>query len=101
MVRPHRRGAVGAVRESVGLFDQTSFAKFLMQGRDAEAVLQRLCGNDVAVPVGRVVYTAMLNERGGMESDLTVTRLAEDRFLMVTSGGSATRDFHWIHEEHT
>ena len=85
-----------AVRESVGLFDQTSFAKFLMQGRDAEAVLQRLCGNDVAVPVGRVVYTAMLNERGGMESDLTVTRLAEDRFLMVTSGGSATRDFHWI-----
>ena len=85
-----------AVRERVGLFDQTSFAKFLVQGRDAEKVLQRLCANDVAVPVGRVVYTAMLNERGGIEADLTVTRLSEDRFLIVTSGGSATRDSNWI-----
>ena len=85
-----------AVRERVGLFDQTSFAKFLMQGRDSEAVLQRLCSNDVGVPNGRVVYTAMLNERGGIETDLTITRLAEDRFLIVTSGGSGTRDFDWI-----
>ena len=85
-----------AVREAVGLFDQTSFAKFLLQGRDAEAVLQRICAGDVAVPPGRVVYTAMLNDRGGIEADLTVTRTAEDSYLIVTSGASATRDFHWI-----
>ena len=85
-----------AVREGVGLFDQTSFAKFMLQGRDVEAVLQRVCANDVAVPPGKAVYTAMLNERGGIEADLTVTRLAEDRYLVVTSGSTATRDFHWI-----
>ena len=85
-----------AVREAVGLFDQTSFAKFLLQGRDAERVLQRLCANDVAVPPGRTVYTAMLNDRGGIEADLTVTRLAEDRYMIVTSGSTAVRDSGWI-----
>ena len=85
-----------AVREAVGLFDQTSFAKFILQGRDAEATLQRICANDVAVPPGRVVYTAMLNDRGGMEADLTVTRLAEDSYLIVTGGAGATRDFEWV-----
>ena len=85
-----------AVREAVGLFDQTSFAKFLVQGRDAESALQRICSNDVAVPVGRVVYTSMLNQRGGIESDLTVTRTGEDRYLVITSGTSAVRDFEWI-----
>ena len=85
-----------AVREAVGLFDQTSFAKFLLQGRDAEAVLQRICANDVAVPPGQVVYTAMLNKHGGIETDLTVTRISDARYLIVTSGASATRDFDWI-----
>ncbi len=85
-----------AVREAVGLFDQTSFAKFLLQGRDAESVLQRICANDVAVPPGRVVYTAMLNDRGGIEADLTVTRLEERAYLIVTGGAVATHDFHWI-----
>ena len=85
-----------AVRQAVGLFDQSSFAKFLMQGRDAQSVLQRLCANDVGVPVGRTVYTAMLNERGGIECDLTVTRIGDDRFLIVTGVQSATRDFDWI-----
>ena len=85
-----------AVRQAVGLFDQSSFAKFLMQGRDAEIVLQRLCANDVAVPVGRTVYTAMLNERGGIECDLTVTRIGDDRYLIVTGVQTATRDFDWI-----
>ena len=85
-----------AVREAVGLFDQTSFAKFLLQGRDAEAVLQRICAADVAVPPGAVVYTAMLNERGGIEADLTVTRTAPDAYMIVTSGATATRDFHWV-----
>ncbi len=85
-----------AVRETVGLFDQTSFAKFELAGCDAEAALQRLCANDVAVPEGKVVYTQMLNRHGGIEADLTVTRLAEERYLIVTAAASARRDFDWI-----
>jgi 4-methylaminobutanoate oxidase (formaldehyde-forming) len=85
-----------AAREAVALFDQTSFAKLRVDGADAEAVLQRLCANDVAVAPGRIVYTAMLNEQGGFESDLTVTRLADDAYLVVTGAGQATRDLDWI-----
>jgi len=85
-----------AAREAVALFDQSSFAKYLLQGRDAEAVLQRLCANDVAVAPGRIVYTAMLNRRGGIEADLTVTRLAEDAFFIVSIAASQTRDFERI-----
>jgi 4-methylaminobutanoate oxidase (formaldehyde-forming) len=87
-----------AVREAVGLFDQTSFAKFLMQGRDSERALQHICANNVAVPPGQVVYTAMLNERGGIETDLTVTRIADERYLIVTSAPTAARDFKWIED---
>ena len=78
------------------VFDETSFGKLLVIGRDAEAVLQRLCTADVAVPVGRAVYTGMLNERGGYEADVTVTRLAHDRYLLVTSSASVVRDLAWI-----
>jgi 4-methylaminobutanoate oxidase (formaldehyde-forming) len=85
-----------AVREAVALFDMTSFGKFLVQGRDAEAVLQRICANDVAVPAGKVVYTQWLNERGGIEADLTVTRLAEDVYQVVTGAAVAGRDFNWL-----
>jgi len=85
-----------ATREAVALYDQTSFSKLLLQGRDALAVLQRLCANEIDVAVDRIVYTAMLNERGGFESDLTVIRLAPDRFLIVTGSGQATRDADWI-----
>jgi 4-methylaminobutanoate oxidase (formaldehyde-forming) len=85
-----------AAREAVALFDQSSFAKYLLQGRDAEGVLQHLCANDVAVPPGRIVYTAMLNRRGGIEADLTVTRLAEDAFFIVSIAASQTRDFERI-----
>ncbi|MBM3933789.1 MAG: FAD-dependent oxidoreductase [SAR202 cluster bacterium] len=85
-----------SAREDVALFDQSSFAKFLLQGTQAERLLQTLCANDVDVPPGRVVYTAMLNPRGGIEADLTVTRLSEDSYLIVTGGATATRDFHWI-----
>ena len=88
----------GAVREAVGLFDQTSFAKLLIQGRDAEKVLQGLCANDVGVPPGRAIYTAMLNERGGFEADLTVTRLADDEYMVVTGCATETRDEHWLRE---
>ena len=85
-----------AVREAVGLFDLSSFGKLLVQGRDAEAELQRLCANSVAVEPGRCVYTAMLNARGGYESDLTVTRLGHDRFLLVTGSAQVNRDRDWI-----
>ncbi|SEE20598.1 4-methylaminobutanoate oxidase (formaldehyde-forming) [Rhizobiales bacterium GAS188] len=85
-----------AARECVALFDMTSFAKFLMQGKDAEAVLQHLCANDIAVPVGETVYTPLLNRRGGFESDLTIARLAPDSFLILTGTAQATRDANWI-----
>jgi len=85
-----------AVRTGVGLFDMTSFGKIRVEGRDATAVLQRLCANDVDVPVGRIVYTQMLNARGGIESDLTVARLAETAFLLVVPGATLQRDLAWI-----
>ncbi len=85
-----------AVRERVGLFDQSSFAKFVLRGRDATAVLGRICANDIDVPIGRVVYTQWLNARGGIEADLTVTREAEEAYLIVTSCATQTRDFTWL-----
>ncbi|EYD75164.1 Sarcosine dehydrogenase [Rubellimicrobium mesophilum DSM 19309] len=85
-----------AVRERVGLFDMTSFGKIRVEGRDACAVLQRLCGADVDVAVGRIVYTQMLNRRGGIEADVTVTRLSETAFLVVTAGTNLQRDLAWL-----
>jgi 4-methylaminobutanoate oxidase (formaldehyde-forming) len=85
-----------ATREAVALYDQTSFGKLLLQGRDALAVLQRLCANEMDVVPGRMVYTALLNERGGFESDLTVMRLDADRFLLVTGSAQPVRDADWI-----
>ncbi len=85
-----------AVREAVGLFDQSSFAKFLVTGPDAERELQRICANDLSVPAGRAVYTQWLNERGGIEADLTVTRVAEDRYLVVTAAATSVRDLAWL-----
>jgi len=92
----HSAAEHAAVREAVGLFDQTSFGKFILEGPDAEAVIDRICANDLAVPPQRVVYTQWLNERGGIEADLTVTRETEDRFLVVTSAASQTRDLSWL-----
>ena len=85
-----------AVRENVALFDQTSFANFLLQGRDAEAVLNQVCANNISVPVGKLVYTQWLNERGGIEADLTVTRIEEETFMVVTACATESRDFHWL-----
>jgi glycine cleavage system T protein len=85
-----------AVRTGVGLFDMTSFGKIRVEGRDALAVLQRLSANDVDVPAGRIVYTQMLNARGGIESDLTVARLTETAFLAVVPGATLQRDLAWI-----
>jgi 4-methylaminobutanoate oxidase (formaldehyde-forming) len=85
-----------AVRESVALFDQTSFAKFRLEGRDALTVLNRVCANNVDVGAGRVVYTQWLNERGGIEADLTVTRLSETTFMIVGGAETEVRDFYWL-----
>ncbi|MFI0527867.1 MAG: FAD-dependent oxidoreductase, partial [Ilumatobacteraceae bacterium] len=85
-----------AVRNAVGMFEQSSFGKFVLEGADAEAVLNRICANDVSVPVGKIVYTQWLNERGGIETDLTVTREARDRYLIVTAAASQTRDLAWL-----
>ncbi|HJR38135.1 MAG TPA: FAD-dependent oxidoreductase [Nocardioidaceae bacterium] len=85
-----------ATRAAVGLFDQTSFSKYLVLGRDAESSLQWICTNDVAVPVGRSVYTGLLNDRGTYESDLTVTRTGPEEFLLVSSAATTERDIDWI-----
>jgi 4-methylaminobutanoate oxidase (formaldehyde-forming) len=85
-----------AVRDNVGMYDLSSMGKFLLQGRDAEKVLQKICANDVAVVDGKVVYTQLLNERGGIEADLTVTRFERDKFYIVTSAANRMRDFNWI-----
>ncbi len=81
-----------AAREGVALFDQTSFAKIAVRGADAEAALQFLCSNDVAVQPGRTVYTALLNERGGYEADVTVTRVRWNEYLLVTSSAQGVHD---------
>ena len=81
-----------AARAEVALFDQTSFAKIAVRGADAEAALQYLCSNDVAVPPGRTVYTALLNDRGGYEADVTVTRLRWNEYLLVTSSAQGVHD---------
>ena len=85
-----------ATREGVAFFDQTSFGKLLVQGRDAEGELQRICANNVSGPVGTCVYTGLLNARGGYESDLTVTRLDETSFMLVTGSAEVIRDHDWI-----
>jgi len=87
-----------ACREDVILMDVTSMSKFLVQGRDSEKVLNNICANDVAVPVGKVVYTQWLNERGTMEADLTVTRLAEDKYFIVSAGDFYTHDLYWLNK---
>ena len=85
-----------SVRENVGILDQSSFAKFQVQGRDSVKLLGKLCANDINVEIGTLIYTQWLNERGGIESDLTVCRLEEDQFMVITAAASQTRDFHWI-----
>ncbi|MCZ6785134.1 MAG: aminomethyltransferase family protein, partial [Proteobacteria bacterium] len=85
-----------ACRERVSVFDESSFAKFEMIGADAERALSWICAGDVAKPPGRLTYSQMLNARGGIECDLTVARLAPDRFYIVTGTGFATHDFQWI-----
>jgi sarcosine dehydrogenase len=86
------------VRNAVGLFDQSSFAKFELAGPAASDALSLLCANDATRPTGRITYTQLLNRRGGIEADLTVARLAEDRFYIVTGTGFRTHDLGWIRD---
>jgi len=85
-----------ACRTTAALFDETSFAKIEITGNEAAAYLERLCDNRVARDVGAITYTQMLNERGGIECDFTVTRLAEHRFRIVTGTAFARHDLAWI-----
>jgi glycine cleavage system aminomethyltransferase T/glycine/D-amino acid oxidase-like deaminating enzyme len=88
-----------ACREAAALFDETSFAKIEVSGKGAAAFLERLCDNRVARDVGAITYTQMLNPRGGIECDFTVTRLAEDRFRIVTGTAFGQHDFAWIRSD--
>ena len=87
-----------ACRETAAIFDESSFAKILVAGEGAADLLERLCANRVAREVGRVTYTQMLNPRGGIECDFTVTRLAEDRFRIVTGTAFGQHDLAWIRQ---
>jgi 4-methylaminobutanoate oxidase (formaldehyde-forming) len=85
-----------AAREDVILMDLTHMSKFLVQGRDAEKHLNRICANNVAVQVGKIVYTQWLNERGGIEADMTVTRLAEDSYLLILVDAAHNHCLTWL-----
>lgn len=85
-----------ATRENVAVFDQTGFSKFVFKGDDVVSVLQRLCGNNVDVPIGQAVYTGLFNERGGFESDLTVVRTSPRAYFIITGSSQTVRDFDWI-----
>ncbi len=90
-----------AVRTGVAIFDQSSFAKLLVQGRDAARELNRICTANIDVAVGQTVYTGLLNARGGYESDLTVMRLKQNEFLIVTGSAQSARDADWISKNFT
>ena len=81
-----------AVRENVGMYDMSSFGKLRIEGPDAETFLNRLCGANMSVPAGKIVYTQMLNTKGGIEADVTVTRLSETAYLMVTPAATRLAD---------
>ena len=95
-IRPRSRPNISARASGAGLFDESSFSKFEVRGPGALAALQYLCDNNVDKPVGSIVYTQMLNPRGGIECDFTVTRLAADRFRIVTGTAFGEHDRSWI-----
>ncbi len=98
--RPNWHAPVGrehrAARQAAVLFDQTSFAKFILKGPDAESALSWIAAGDVTKPVGSLIYTQMLNDAGGIECDLTCVRMAENEYYIVTGTGFATHDFDHI-----
>lgn len=82
---------------AVTMFDQSCFVKYRIEGRDAARFLNRVCANNMDVEIGKVVYSQVLNERGGIEADVTVTRQAEHLFMLVTAATSQRRDLAWLH----
>ena len=84
------------VRERVGVFDQSSFAKYELKGKDSEEALNWICANNISRAPGKLTYTQLLNSKGGIECDLTIARLADDHFYIVTGTGFRTHDFAWI-----
>lgn len=87
---------LAAVRNNVGLYDMTSFGKLRIEGPEAEGFLNHVCGADMSVPVGKIVYTQFLNPRGGIEADVTVTRLSETAYLVVTPAATRLADETWL-----
>lgn len=87
---------LAAIRGNVGLYDMSSFGKLRVEGPEAEAFLNHVCGAEMAVPVGKIVYTQFLNDRGGIEADVTVTRLSETAFLVVTPAATRLADQTWL-----
>lgn len=85
-----------AIRTNVGMYDMSSFGKLRVEGRDAEAFLNHICGADMSVPAGKIVYTQFLNSRGGIEADVTVTRLSETAYLVVTPAATRLADETWM-----
>jgi 4-methylaminobutanoate oxidase (formaldehyde-forming) len=85
-----------AIRQAVGLYDMSSFGKIRVEGPEAEAFLNHVAGGDMSVPVGKIVYTQFLNRNGGIEADVTVTRLSETAYLVVTPAATLMRDLHWL-----
>ncbi|MEP1444428.1 MAG: FAD-dependent oxidoreductase [Hyphomicrobiales bacterium] len=85
-----------AVRTNVGMYDMTSFGKIRIEGPDAEKFLNHVCGNDVAVETGKIVYTQFLNEMGGIEADVTVTRLSDTAYIIVTPAATVQRELYWL-----
>ncbi len=92
----HSAAEHAATRESVALYDQSSFSKYLVQGRDATRVLQKICTADIDVSADRIIYTHWLNERGGIEADLTVTRQSENEYLVISGAATTHKDLHWL-----
>ena len=89
-----------ALRTNVGMIDMSPFGKIRVEGRDALDVLQKISANDIDVAPGSLVYTQWLNARGGIEADLTIARLSETEFLVVTSAAAIVRDLAWL-KRHT
>lgn len=85
-----------AIRNNVGMYDMTSFGKIRVEGKDAEKFLNYICGNDVAQPVGKIIYTQFLNSRGGIEADVTLTRLSETAYVVITPAATVQRELSWI-----
>ena len=85
-----------AVRNNVGLFELTSFSKFIIEGNDVVKFLNFMCVSEMDVPIGKIIYTQMLNIDAGTEADITFTRLDEERFMFVTGPTSHNKDFYWL-----